>query len=191
MIFFSLIGMKQRSRITTLTGDGGKTRLFSGEEVPKTCRRTEAYGDLDELNAVLGIARLQAEGEARDQIFSLQRELFVVGAELATTTGGLDLLPQRADAEMVKRLELLSLDLEKRVTMPRGFVVPGGTPAAAYIDLARTVARRCERKVVALRDEGEIDNPHLLIWFNRLSDYLWLLARFVEHGSSLIKDDLP
>ncbi len=175
--------------ITTRIGDKGTTSLFSGEMVPKYSLRTEAYGDIDELNSALGVARALCQREGvLERIHEIQKELFVVGAELATTKECLMLLGERVDASFLARMDQRRDALEAMITMPRGFIIPGGTLAAAHIDLARTIARRCERKAVRLRDEGLIDNEALLVWLNRLSDYLWLLGRFEEGDRVILKN---
>jgi cob(I)alamin adenosyltransferase len=173
--------------ITTRVGDKGSTFLFSGERVSKDSPRTEAYGDLDELVSVLGLARVHAR-RTRRQAMELQRELFVVGAELATSPRHLRLLKQRVDEHMVQELERRRSRLERAITMPAGFIIPGGTPGGAHLDHARTIARRIERKVVGLHRKRLVRNPHLLVWLNRLSDYLWLLARREEGRRTMEKD---
>ncbi len=174
--------------ITTKVGDKGTTFLFSGEEVPKDSPRTEAYGDIDELVSVLGVARAQAtRTEVSETLFWVQVELFVVATELATERTHLALVRERIDAERLSRLEVRRDALEARIRMPSGFIIPGGTLCAASIDHARTIARRCERKAVGLYREGLIENTHLLVWLNRLSDFLWLLARFDEGDATVLK----
>jgi cob(I)alamin adenosyltransferase len=176
--------------ITTRFGDGGTTQLFSGETVSKNSPQTKAYGDLDEVVSILGIARsLTQDVQREEQIVSLQRRLFVVGAELATSAAHRASLPQRIDAQMVAELDAERDALEASLPPPKGFILPGGTPAAAQLDLARSVARRCERRVVSLMETGWLDNELLLVWLNRLSDYLWLLARAEEGGATLMKEE--
>lgn len=173
--------------ITTKVGDRGTTFLFSGEEVFKDSPRTETYGDVDELVSVLGVARCQSGlSEVRDTLLELQRDLFTVGAELATAIDHVGQLKHRIDESALRAFEQRRDDLEGRITMPDGFIIPGGSGAlgAAHIDHARTIARRLERKTVSLSRSGHIANPHLLVWLNRLSDFLWLLAR-LEEGQSL------
>lgn len=180
--------MSTKSSITTKVGDKGTTFLFSGEEVPKDSPRTEAYGDIDELVSVLGVARsVSTKPEICETILNLQRELFVAGSELATASEHVHLLKQRIDAAKLKAFESLRDEWEARIKMPDGFIIPGGTPAAAYIDHARTIARRCERKIVRLQRDGLIDNRPLLVWMNRLSDFLWILARYEEGAKTLLK----
>jgi len=179
--------MTKRS-ITTRTGDQGTTELFSGETVSKNCPRTRAYGDIDELVSVLGLARATAQREATvSWVLALQQALFTVGAELATSRGGLDRLRDRVDGTMLDRLETVRESLEQQVPSPEGFILPGGTVAGAHLDHARTIARRCERRAVGLKEDGDIDNVVLVIWLNRLSDTLWLLARFEEGDRTLPK----
>lgn len=179
--------MKRRS-ITTRVGDRGQTRLFSGERVSKDSPRTHAYGDLDELVSLLGVARAHVRRKAvRDGILKLQRDLFVVGSELATDRKACARLPRRVDAVMVAELDKMCASLEAGFKAPADFVVPGATVAASFIDWARAVSRRCERKVVGLSTRGLVRNPHLLVWMNRLSDHLWLLARFEERRSTPLR----
>jgi cob(I)alamin adenosyltransferase len=174
--------------ITTKVGDKGTTFLFSGEEVPKNSPRTSAYGDLDELVSLLGIARAASKRpELREQLVELQRDLFVVGTELATSAAQLHMLKERADVAFLQRLEKKRDAAEAAVRMPAGFILPGGTVAAAHLDLARAVSRRLERSIVGLVQGGEIENKAMLVWVNRLSDYLWLLARIEEGDSTLLK----
>lgn len=178
-----------KNSITTKTGDQGTTHLFSGQVVSKDCPQTNAYGDLDEVVSLLGVARSLTDNEpVREQLVAIQRRLFVVGAELATVKEEADLLAQRVDEAMMAELDRERDELESIVPMPGGFILPGGTPAAAHIDLARAVVRRCERKVVGLREHGWFTNELVIVWLNRLSDYLWLLARLEEGDKTLMKD---
>ncbi|MCS6771852.1 MAG: cob(I)yrinic acid a,c-diamide adenosyltransferase [Kiritimatiellae bacterium] len=173
--------------ITTKVGDRGTTFLFSGEEVPKDSPRTMAYGDLDELVSALGLARCHVESEEiKNDILLIQRDLFTVGAELATAVDHVNLLKQRIGEAELSEFESRRSSLEARIRMPDGFIIPGGSGSrgAAFLDFARAIARRLERRAVRLQRAGLIDNRHLLIWLNRLSDYLWLLAR-LEEGESL------
>lgn len=173
--------MSRKNSITTRVGDHGTTFLFSGEEVPKDSLRTDAYGDLDELVSVLGLARVHAaKQETKDAVIALQRDLFIAGSELATSREHIGSLAQRIDPAALERFEKRRDDLEGQIEMPKGFILPGGTPGGAYLDHARTIARRLERKAVSLHRAGETSNENLLVWLNRVSDFLWLLARFEE-----------
>jgi cob(I)alamin adenosyltransferase len=180
-----------KSSITTKVGDRGTTFLFSGEEVFKDSPRTETYGDVDELVSVLGVARCQSvQTEVRDTLLEIQRDLFLAGAELATAIDHVGMLKARIDEAALQIFEQRRDALEARITMPDGFIIPGGSGSlgAAHIDHARTIARRLERKTVSLSRAGLVANPHLLVWMNRLSDFLWLLARVEERQSLSLKD---
>jgi cob(I)alamin adenosyltransferase len=171
--------------ITTRGGDEGTTQLFSGERVPKDSRRTDAYGDSDELGSALGVARAAAQHDTtRQALLEVQRWLFVVNMELATSEEFVPRLRERVDQAFLDRLEERRQAAEASIRMPDGFIIPGGTLAGAHIDLARAISRRCERKVVGLVHDDIVRNPLLQVWFNRLSDYLWLLAR-VEEGEAV------
>jgi cob(I)alamin adenosyltransferase len=177
--------------IVTRRGDGGETSLLYGGRVPKDDLHTEAYGALDEAISALGLARATEPDPARaERLLALQRELFTVGAELATGRGARQQLERHfatVDASMVDALERETHELEDRVPLPRAFIVPGGTPAAAAIDLARTLVRRAERRAVALRRAGELENPEVLRYLNRCSDLLFMLAREAEQGRTIQK----
>lgn len=173
-------------RIYTKTGDDGTTGLLYGGRVPKDDRRTEAYGTSDEAVAALGVARTQiGDASLADLIVRLQRELFVVGAELAT---GVDAWPKlvpgttKVTGDMVTSLEGLIDDYVARTGMPQEFVVPGETPASAAIDLARAIVRRCERQAVAVARDGLLADGEVVRYLNRLADLLFVLARYEEAG---------
>ncbi len=168
-------------RIYTRTGDQGETGLFGGGRVRKDSLRVEAYGEVDELNAVIGMA-LSAEpfADLREVLARLQTELFVLGADLATprdspvAAGARD--APRVTAEMVGRLEADIDRCETDLEPLRQFILPGGAHAAATLHLARCVCRRAERRLVRLA-AGEDLGPHALTYVNRLSDLLFVLAR--------------
>jgi cob(I)alamin adenosyltransferase len=173
-------------RIYTKTGDDGTTGLLFGGRVPKDDLRTEAYGTSDEAVAALGVARAQI-GDAilADLVLRLQRELFVVGAELATGKDAWSkLVPgtTKVTAEMVAELEAVIDDHVARTEMPQEFVVPGETPASAALDLARAIVRRCERQTVRLTREGALQDGEAVRYLNRLADLLFVLARSEEGG---------
>jgi len=174
------------ARIYTKTGDDGTTGLLYGGRVAKDDPRTHAYGASDEAVAALGLARADVANAAlADLLLRLQRELFVVGAEIATNADGwLRLTPgsTRVTAEMVASLEELIDSYVERTVMPQEFVVPGETRASAAIDLARAIVRRCEREVAGLTREGMLPDGELLRYLNRLADLLFVLARFEEAG---------
>jgi cob(I)alamin adenosyltransferase len=159
------------SRIYTKSGDAGDTGLGDGTRVPKDHPRVAAYGAVDELNAALGLAVAHAAPDA-DLLRSIQNDLFDVGADLCLPAGdGL-----RVTAAQAERLEREIDRVNERLRPLTSFVLPGGSPAAAWLHLARTVCRRAERAVVAL-SHAEPVNPQAVIYLNRLSDLLFVLAR--------------
>jgi len=171
-------------KLYTRTGDGGETGLFGAERVPKHHPRVEAYGDVDEANSQIGLARalLPAElAELDERLAALQSALFDLGADLATPHGS----PAEAHVRRVQPGDVAGLegwiDAYAEATPPlSGFVLPGGHPAAAALQVARAVARRAERRVVALAGQEEV-NPEALRYLNRLSDLLFAMARWVNH----------
>jgi cob(I)alamin adenosyltransferase len=179
------------SSITTKGGDRGETSLLYGGRVAKDDLRTEAYGALDEAISALGLARsLCVEAAVQERILELQRECFTVGAELATGKGQrykLEAHFPTLGAEAVDALEAEVHHLEATVGLPDGFVIPGGSPGAAALDLARTLVRRAERRAVTLSRGGELENPEVLRYLNRLSDLLFMLARQEEGGRTVAK----
>ena len=162
-------------------GDLGETSLMFGHRVPKHSARPEAYGALDEASSALGLARgLLAEPELKRIALSIQEELFLVGAELACLPGDVSKLKARISQSHTRRIEELIVKYEKLPDMPKSFVPPGGTPAAGALDLARSILRRAERRIARLFEEGEIGNPELLAYCNRLADLLFTLGRYME-----------
>jgi cob(I)alamin adenosyltransferase len=167
-------------KIYTRTGDEGNTGLFGGGRVAKHHPRVEAYGDVDELNAVLGMARAVELMPRIDEVLvPVQRDLFAIGALLATPDRDRmreQLAKARIDDERIAQLERAIDAGEAELEPLRSFILPGGTPKAAALHVARTVCRRAERRVVALQEQEEI--PQLaVIYLNRLSDLLFVLAR--------------
>ena len=170
-------------RIYTRRGDDGTTGLLHGGRVPKDSPLPTAYGTVDEAQAALGLARAESDEELDGVLVGLERDLWVVMAELATNPERrADLTPGETlvTAEMVTRLEGLIDDFSGRFEPPTEFVVPGQTRAAACLDLARTVVRRAERATLA----AELPDSEVGPYLNRLSDLLWTLARWQE-GQSL------
>jgi cob(I)alamin adenosyltransferase len=174
--------MVKLDRIYTRAGDDGRTRLATGEPLPKSHPRVEAYGAVDETNATLGLARLHCGGDAEldAALGRIQNDLFDLGADLATPERGrvLEWTPLRIVAAQVERLEREIDDFNASIEPLTSFVLPGGTALAAYLHLARTVSRRAEREAVrlaALPDEPV--NPEAVKYLNRLSDLLFVAAR--------------
>jgi len=170
-------------KIYTKTGDAGDTGLFGGGRVPKNHPRVEAYGDVDELNAAIGMARAAGPMPRIDEVLvPIQRDLFAIGALLATP----DREKMRQHLEKARIDEQRITELEQAIDMSdaeleplRAFVLPGGTPKAAILHLARTICRRAERRVVELQAETDIP-PLTVIYLNRLSDLLFTLARLAN-----------
>jgi cob(I)alamin adenosyltransferase len=174
------------NKIYTRTGDDGTTALGSGERRPKYDLRVAAYGTVDEANAAIGVARVQLAGshpQIDAMLFRIQNDLFDLGADLATPDTGEELPyePLRIVASQVARVEQDIDTLNKPLKTLRSFVLPGGTPAAAALHVARTVARRAERLIVELsHQQGEKVSPEAIKYINRVSDFLFVAARAVN-----------
>ena len=173
-------------RIYTKTGDDGTTGRLYGGRVSKADPTVEAGGSVDEAVAALGLARaLSDRGGAGALILRLQRDLFVVGADLATNPEERDKLRpgvSLVSPEMVEELERLIDTSVKEHPLPQEFVVPGANQPSAALDLARAFVRRAERRAVEMREQGDAVNPELLRYLNRLSDLLFVLARRLAGG---------
>lgn len=170
--------------ISTRRGDSGETSLLYGGRVPKSHRRLEAYGIGDEAVSSLGMARAICDDNwIRSEIIEIQRVMFLLNAELATDITHRDDLRQHF--QTISSLHTEALDdllrrLERAVTMPKAFVIPGASTASASLDVARTIVRRLERAVTHLQDDGELQNAECLRWLNRLSDCIFMMARYVD-----------
>jgi cob(I)alamin adenosyltransferase len=172
------------AQVTTRTGDQGYTGLLGAERVPKFDDRIEALGLIDEATSALGVARASAgEARVRQIILDQQQTLYRLMAELATTSdaaGKLSVAPiGEAD---VAELERISAELKVEVDIGNRFVIPGETLSGATLDLARTIVRRAERQLVRMLHGRVVENGELVRYLNRLSDTLFILARFVERG---------
>lgn len=172
-------------RMYTRTGDRGETGLFSGERVRKNSLRVEAYGTVDELSSTIGYARSLAEDRDADEILEkIQRDLFLVGAELATRPKRGRPRQLRVTEAMVRYLEKEIDRLDSELPSLSTFIVPSGVRAATALHVARTVARRAERRAVTLAQKERL-NPQLLAYLNRLSSLLFVLARIVNKRSGV------
>ncbi len=182
---------RRTKSIATRRGDDGETGLLYGGRIPKDDLHTEAYGSLDEAISALGLARAQeVDRERAERLLAIQRELFTVGAELATGPGEHAKLERHfatVTPAMVDALDSMLAGLEERVPLPPAFVVPGGSRVGAALDLARTLVRRAERRAVTLRRQGLLDNAEVIRYLNRLSDVLFMLAREAEQGATTVK----
>lgn len=176
--------MEHASSITTKTGDNGTTGIFGGTRVSKSSTRLHAYGAVDELNAILGLVCTEKlpEGLAA-QFRRTQHQLFRLGADLASTQTQ-TLHTQRMSNDDVGELEHWIKELEERLSPLKNFIVPGGCRAAALLHHARTVCRRAERWTIALAEKEHV-NPQAHTYLNRLSDYLFLAARWVNHEEGI------
>ena len=174
-----------RVKIYTKTGDTGQTSLFGKVRVSKADPRVDAYGEVDELNTCLGVARAHGVGaDLAASLEAIQRDLFAVGARLADPSSRIAGHVSKvaiAEAE-VERLEQLIDRLEEELPPLRKFILPGGSPAGAMLHLARTVCRRAERRVIALGDDAV--PPIVVVYLNRLSDLLFVMARAVNHRAA-------
>lgn len=171
--------------IATKTGDQGTTGLMYNRRVSKTHPRVEAYGTVDELNAALGWARASSQDAwIRADLLAVQKDLVTLMGELATPVEDLSRYSQDGYAlvtpELTAKLDALVKTLEERQISFKGWATPGATLDAAALDVARTTCRRAERRVCALEEAQQLRNAEIVIFLNRLSDVLWLMARWAE-----------
>ncbi len=171
--------------IVTKTGDDGTTGLMYNRRVSKSHVRVEAYGTADELNAALGMARAAATDDfLRGNLISIQKDLVILMGELATLAQDRERYLKDGftvvTAEMTARLEVVVKEIESQSISFKGWATPGANASAAALDMARTVCRRTERRVRELAELGEAVNPEIVVYLNRLSDLLWLMARWAE-----------
>lgn len=181
-------------KVYTQTGDRGKTSLLSGERVAKSHVRVETYGDIDELNSLLGTLIADMSQEIHDELMGqlqrIQSDLFSIGAHLAatpdsSTTGE----PIDIDKETISGLERAIDRMDKELPALTGFILPGGCKTAACAHVARTVCRRAERHIVGLLDDTDEENTTVIAYINRLSDYLFVLSRYCNHLAGI--PDVP
>ena len=166
--------MVKLNKIYTRTGDNGMTSLVGGQRVSKHARRPAAFGEVDELNSVIGLARCHAKGEFDEMLARIQNDLFDLGADLATADNDQPAL-RITDAQVARietEIDRINADLDPLTS----FVLPGGTELAAWLHLARTVARRAERQMTELAVEEQVNEPAMQ-FINRLSDLLFVMAR--------------
>jgi cob(I)alamin adenosyltransferase len=177
-----------RVKIYTRRGDDGTTGLLYGGRVTKDDLVTEAYGTTDELVAVLGLARaLSGDQGLKEEILRIQRELFVVGADLATNPDEREKLEPGVSLVTSEMTDRLEAEIDRRVAerpLPQEFIVPGGNEVSAVLDVARSVCRRAERRAVQLSRGNEDANQEVVRYLNRLSDYLFVLARGAAAGTA-------
>ena len=160
-------------------GDIGETSLLMGARVSKASLRPEAYGTLDEASSAMGMAKAMTRNSSiKEMIGAVQQDLLVLGAELACEGDGP--AEYRIEPSRIARLEQWIHELQQEVPLPRQFVFPGANAVGAAVDLARTIIRRAERRCVALKESGDLDNPEVHAYLNRLGDFLFTLARYAE-----------
>jgi cob(I)alamin adenosyltransferase len=177
------------AKVTTGTGDTGYTSLLGNRRVPKYDPRPDTLGTVDEATSALGLARaLTADEQARELIEAMQRDLYVLMAELATPPEHETAVGMHITNQHVSRLQTSEETLKHQVDIPNKFVIPGNTPDGAALDLARTVVRRAERMSARLLHDGTIHNGEMVRYLNRLSDVIFVLARYLEakHGGSAL-----
>ncbi len=174
------------AKITTGTGDTGYTGLLGDQRVPKYDPRPEALGTVDEATSALGLARASTRDQkAQSIIYKMQQDLYLLMAELATPPENYEKMGFRVTTEHVEALERTEEELKQEVEIPNKFVIPGDTLDGAALDLARAVIRRAERMAVKLLHEHVIENTEVVRYLNRLSDVVFILARYLEVKSSL------
>lgn len=173
-------------KVYTKKGDTGETGLLFGGRVSKADARVETYGAIDSAVSAMGLARaLCADPWVKDVLLRVQRKMFVVGAELATDPAQYHHLEKHfsaVTADMTTGLEAYIDEADSQMDMPRAFIVPGASAGSAALDVARTLARTAERRVVDLGRQGRLKNPEVLTYLNRLSDLLFMLARFEDRA---------
>ncbi len=174
------------AKVTTGAGDTGYTGLLGSERVAKYDPRPDTFGTVDEATSALGLARaMTQDAKVKKIIFDIQNELYYLMAELATTAENYEKMGFRMTAEHVQRLEQIEETLKQEVEIPNKFIIPGDTLDGAALDMARTIIRRAERMAVKLLHDHIIENGEVVRYLNRLSDLVFILARYSEVKSSL------
>lgn len=177
---------EKMAKVTTGTGDTGYTGLLGEQRVPKYDPRPDTFGTVDEATSALGLARaLTGDQNVKEIIYKLQQELYLLMGELATPPENYEKVGLRITPEHVQRLEQTEETLKQEVEIPNKFIIPGDTPDGAALDLARTIIRRAERMAVKLLHDGVIANNEVVRYLNRLSDLVFILARYIEVKSSV------
>ena len=175
--------MIKLNKIYTKTGDGGDTALGDGERVLKDSLRVSAYGNVDELNASIGIITLYANTELKRKLKNIQNDLFDIGADLCVPISEKNKDRLRLSTNQIETLELEIDEMNSILEPLNSFVLPGGCRSATFLHMARTICRRAERSVVSLRSQEEINN-NTLVYLNRLSDWLFVASRVENQENS-------
>lgn len=169
------------AKVTTGTGDAGYTSLLGEQRVPKYDPRPDTFGTVDEATSALGLARATTQDtRAREIILHMQQDLYLLMGELATPPENQEAVGIRMTADNIRWLDTLEDELKAEVDIPNKFVIPGDTLDGAALDLARTIIRRAERMAAKLMHEGIVRNPEVVRYLNRLSDAVFILARYIE-----------
>lgn len=180
------------SNIYTRKGDKGQTKLFGGESISKSSLRVDCYGTIDEATSMLGVSYSLTENEfIKKQINSIQKRLFILGAEVASDEKGIKLLENKIDTKDIENLEMLVDECYKVVGEQKSFIIPGKNQASSSMHVARTIVRRSERKLILLKDKENL-REEVLKYVNRLSDAIYALARLEEYNfeKKLLKDKI-
>ena len=175
--------MIKLSKIYTKTGDGGDTALGNGDRVLKDSLRVSAYGNVDELNASIGVVTLYATSDLKGKLKNIQNDLFDLGADLCVPISEKNNKRLRVSINQIETIETEIDEMNNILEPLNSFVLPGGCKSATFLHLARTICRRAERSVVSLRSEEEI-NDHTLVYLNRLSDWLFVASRVENQENS-------
>ena len=175
--------MIKLNKIYTKTGDGGNTALGDGERVLKDSLRVSAYGNVDELNASIGIITLYANTELKRKLKNIQNDLFDIGADLCVPISEKNKGRLRLSTNQIETLELEIDEMNSILEPLNSFVLPGGCRSATFLHMARTICRRAERSVVSLRSQEQI-NENTLVYLNRLSDWLFVASRVENQENS-------
>jgi len=171
-------------KIYTKTGDSGQTGLFGGKRVEKNNRRIEAYGTIDELNSIVGLVLCEkVESKTKTVLTSIQNSLFIIGSELATPSDVKSSAIQSISENEIQNIEKYIDDLDDELTPLKNFILPGGCKSAAILHFARTVCRRAERRIVDINSNEEV-NSNIIKYINRVSDLLFVLARYENQKKS-------
>jgi cob(I)alamin adenosyltransferase len=174
------------AKVTTGTGDAGYTGLLGDQRVPKYDPRPDTFGTVDEATSALGLARAATQDhKVKTIIYRIQQELYLLMGELATPPENYEKMGLRITPEHVETLEAVEEELKQAVEIPNKFIIPGDTLDGAALDLARTIIRRAERMAAKLLHDGVIQNTEVVRYLNRLSDLIFVLARYIEVRSSL------
>ncbi|MDP7579252.1 MAG: cob(I)yrinic acid a,c-diamide adenosyltransferase [SAR202 cluster bacterium] len=171
-------------KLYTKSGDDGTTGLLFGGRISKSDPRTEAYGMIDQAVSAMGLARAFSNNDrVKEILIKVQKDLFSVGSELATDVSNRHHLKTHigvVTSEMVSNLEKFIDEIHGQIKLPTAFIIPGGSPASAALDLARSTLRTSERRAVTLDEVGKLGNPEVLRYLNRMSDLIFILARFED-----------